>query len=144
MPLATLTTTVATVSLLASAHAVTLPLHTAQWSGFKPAVELDGEFGNEGGSPLDLGGVFATVSVGSQEFHVHIDTGSSMLIIPAARSQCPTCPPTQRAVGARHHILYVFQVKAGRGGRSSPISASRARYHVRNTQSSILCVRARV
>ena len=97
--LATLTSTVATLSLVTSVQAVTLPLHTAKWSGFKPAVELDGEFGNERGSPLDLGGVFAIVSVGNQEFHVHIDTGSSMLIIPAARSQCPTCPPTQRAVG---------------------------------------------
>jgi hypothetical protein len=98
MPRSTLATAV--LGLLRSAQAVTLPLHSAPWAGFKPAVELNGEFGNEGGSPLDLGGVFAVVSVGNQEFHVHVDTGSSMLIIPAASSQCPTCPPTQRAVGA--------------------------------------------
>lgn len=98
----------ATFGLLKSAHSLTLPLHTAKWSGFKPAVELNGEFGSEGGSPLDLGGVFATVSVGDQEFHVHIDTGSSMLIIPAASADCPNCPPTQRAVGA--HLIYLLAV----------------------------------
>ena len=87
------------IALAASCgHAVTMPLHSAEWAGFKPAVEMSGEFGNEGGSALDLGGVYASVFVGQQEFHVHVDTGSSMLIIPAAGAQCPTCPPTQRAV----------------------------------------------
>ena len=90
--------TTAIAFLAGCGHAVTMPLHSAEWAGFKPAVEMSGEFGNEGGSALDLGGVFASVFVGGQEFHVHVDTGSSMLIIPAARAQCPTCPPTQRAV----------------------------------------------
>ena len=82
--------------LATRARGVTVPLYSAARTGAKPLVEMTGEFGNSGGSPLDLGGVFAAVTIGSQEFNVHVDTGSSMLIVPAARSQCPTCAQTQR------------------------------------------------